>query len=977
MKQTQNLLMTTMSTSLFNISESSPKKSQKKSRTPNMTPNRDLEKSRSMTFRSNSNFIDLFNSPSVSTFIRRSDTNLYERLHNQAKEKQDKIDQIKNEYLEQIKKEAFPKIQEVSRKIERKQELFPERLYPYHKLNKLDTEEDNSNSFEYAHVATVRSNPIGISGEFDNDDFRNNIDSIFCDDDEIKNLYGNKPSFVKIYRGIKHHKREKFPFRPMLTKNTDRIVKNMESAAVKFPLKKCKTIDDSNRAHQRNISSAQFKSDFRRVSDGDAKIPVERDRESYNAAATASESASPVKNINRFGSGNIINIDFVYANNECENSNYRSNNNNNNINNISSNMNSNNSFIKIKNTNNNNNNNPILSSAACARSNSAEIITFRNNDDENFAENNNNLNIALHPTPANNVTDISNNSKPITNKKATPCYFDNPTEIIKSRYEMELKKSYTSKYYNLNKQKSEKLNPNSIKISNKLYSQGINFMKKKEKLIDEKRKADLVEFKKHSFKPNLNSTSSSAFVNTNNNTNNVLNYNSITSSVNFASNNLSGFAQRNLNNSSNNEAFVGNNKPENNKNIGSGNINSKSSSNNRRRSSNNFVESSQSGLNNNSNRNNNIFKANNSKNSAFTHSTNKTASTNYTKINPSSAAAYAKHSSTTNNNRSSNKQIKHNSISNNSIKNNSKLNNKNDNVLPNKCNYNFYTSSKKIENFNYSCEEYQTPNSVNTHNQSNLNGNHTNNYSNNNNNSSISLVQTPARGDGSFSMSVRGSFYDRSKKWKEGKEQKAEKQREENTKVESGLCSFSPQIIPKSKNFFEEKFSNNNNNNSNLAKNDYVTRMLNSYSKKEQAKNFESKIFGENTKNMKMKITQPQEFNFSQLVSRKCRENLNKARVLHRAESVKNYREKLSTNIFFNEAVIEIEENVDVNSNVANADHCRQINNNIHSNTHNKSNDSNLVARGDGNRLIPEQSAQQLVNKNMNINLNVNIMMNK
>ena len=109
-----------------------------------------------------------------------------------------------------MRRESIPKIHEVSKKIERKADLFSERLYPYHKLCKVDTDPDNS--FEYAHVATVMSNPLGISRDNDNDDFTNNIDNIFCDNEEIKNLYGNKPAYVKIYRGIKHPKKQEFSF---------------------------------------------------------------------------------------------------------------------------------------------------------------------------------------------------------------------------------------------------------------------------------------------------------------------------------------------------------------------------------------------------------------------------------------------------------------------------------------------------------------------------------------------------------------------------------------------------------------------------------------------------------------------------------------------------------------------------------------------------------------------------------------------
>lgn len=1079
MKQTQsqnhNQLMTTMSTSGFNISESSPSKisKKKKSRTPNLTPNRDLDKSRSMTYRSTSNFIDLSHSPSIST-IKRTDTNLYERLYNQAKELKEKIDNKKNEFLQQLKKESIPKIHETSKKIERKQDLFPERLYPYHKLNKLDTDEDNSGSFEYAHVATVRSNPLGISGEFDNDDFRNNIDSIFCDDEEIKNLYGNKPSFVKIYRGIKHRKKEQFPFKPMLSKNSDRIVKNLESTYAKEITKKSRSncFDDKTNLEEYGIASRrrscqEFNINRKSlIKENESIVKVDLEKESTVNSAVAAQfisgnnsnnmrntiSAMPAFINSRFNNSNnnLIDIDFIYENECFTNNNAQADNNNRNFDNVNldnianrnyynknsnvnnpvnSHVNNNNSYNFNSNNSYLNNNNSVLVSAAYKRDNSANLAdtgdnnkiigNYKYNNNEKQGEmncdlnNNNNNNYKDNNDGKKNKADSNNNNLNLI-KKAAPNYFDNPTEKIKSRYEMELKKSYTSNYYNLNKQKAEKINPKSINISNKLYSQGINFMKKKEKITEEKRKADLEDYKNHSFKPNLNITSSTAFANTNNNTNNLNNYNTSNSSVNFASNNLSGFAKKNSNNEN---TPLKNNKIDNVNNVNNSNMNS------------NLIEAQSA-----------LIKAkvninsNNSKSSAFTHATNKTASTNYTKNNPKSSNFYAKNLNSLNNKPSSrfnNNNSNFNNCNNNNNSNSKYVNKFSNNSNNNKNNNNFnenvkgrsnnFYASKPIRNFNHSCEENKTPNTIINNSVLNINSNinnTNNNFYNNINNSAI--VQTPVKDNrscSSLSRSVNSGFYDRSKKWKDNKEQKAEKQREEKTKEELGKCSFSPKIIPKRKNFFEEKFINKkdlNNNNNNISdfnnsfnmpnKSDYVTRMQNSYYKKTQEKNFQSKIFGENAKNLKMKITQPQEFNFSQLVSRKCRENFNKARILHRAESVKNYREKLSTNIFFNEAVFEIEENLDLtNSNVNNADatnkranfannsHLASLNNNGNNNNNfdngknHKSNNSIFTNNSDGNsgdgnasnsnRNISDAS-QQVLNKNMNINLNVNIMMN-
>jgi hypothetical protein len=71
---------------------------------------------------------------------------------------------------------------------------------------------------------------MGISGD-GRVKFKNNIDNIFCDGQEIRNLYGNKPSFLKIYRGIKYLKKNEFSFKPPLSKNnTNRIIVEMENS---------------------------------------------------------------------------------------------------------------------------------------------------------------------------------------------------------------------------------------------------------------------------------------------------------------------------------------------------------------------------------------------------------------------------------------------------------------------------------------------------------------------------------------------------------------------------------------------------------------------------------------------------------------------------------------------------------------------------------------------------------------------------
>ncbi len=935
MKQSQNPLMTTMSNSLFNISGSSPSKHSKiKSKTPNLTPNRDFDKSRSIQYRSSNNFMDLSNSASIS-IIKRCDNTLHERLYNQAKELKEKIDYKKNEYLEHIKRESVPKIHEVSKKIERKQELFPERLYPYHKLNKLDTDEDNS--FEYAHVATVRSNPLGISDEFDNDNYRNNIDGIFCDDEEIKNLYGNKPSFVKIYRGIKHPKKEKFSFKPMISKNSNKIIEKMENNFSSTQnLKRCKSNksidelytrkrsiekkDSLKNLNQENSSNNLYKLKHKN-SDADIiyKLQRENNRKCNNIDFTPLKREESTNSCGRKSgnivdnrNNNLINIDFIYNEERNNDNNFAENNNNININ-IQN---------KVKNVN-----------ASIDLDNNFEIV-----------EGGKNLLVEY-----NNVEEILNNfSKNNCEIKAiiNPNKFDNPAQRIKSRYEMELKKSFPSNYYNIQRNKNEKMNPKSVNISEKLYSQGLNFIKKKEKLTEEKIKSEIEEVKKHTFKPKLNNTNSTS-INKTNNTSNALNYNSSNSSVNFASNNQSALVNKN------------------NKKLVESKPNNKNSSARKNNNSNNISKYS------------NI--THNTNNTASTQSTKKT--TNYNLNNINSVNRNNNNIFSDKNNRLAckntniNKNLNSNMNTNNTVNSNNDL--KNNTILDQTNKISNSLLSKKIQNFNSLSEQYVTPHQTSAINTTL-------------NNVNSSLFKTPAENRSCYKESsinkklernqscdltnyMNGSFYNKCQKWKEDKDQKAKKMRDNKSKEELDRCSFSPQIIKKSKNFFEEKFRKKDD----MNKNNYITRMLSSQQKKEEDKYFQSKIFGENVFKHKMIITKPREFNFSQLVSRKSKENLNKPKFLHRAESVKNYREKLSTKIFFNQAVFEIEENIIDNNN----------DNNNFNNTYSKSNNfkinnkspikTNESINNNINNNINDLISPQFVNKNMNINFNVNILMNK
>lgn len=867
-----------------------------------------------MTYRSNSNYIDLFNSPNTST-IKKNDNNLHERLYLQAKELKEKIDLKQNEFVEKIKRQSVPKILRISKNIDRKQELFPERLYPYHKLNKLDTEEDNS--FEYAHVATVRSNPLGMSKEFDNDDFRNNIDSIFCDDEEIKNLYGNKPSYVKIYRGIKHPKKEKFSFKPTLSKNTCKIIKKLEgSDSSLISLKKSKSnnniknkffgrnsyeVSDSFKEYPNNNKSQNFNNS---IENNIAVYSNNIERPSYQGRNSESAISHNFERDNSYNSSNrILGADsrIEANNNRCRSS----------LNSVNE---SNCKLIEFDNPNNNekkidvslNNNNK--SNYTSNLNNSVNLNNNFNNlesQKEMESKNNNNCNKNI-----NNIND--NQTKIKKNKKANPNYFDNHSkEPQKSAYVMNIKKSYTSNYKNLT---NEKINQKSINNLNKIYPQVKN--------NEENHKLGSEVNKNFGTKVNMNSTNTTAIANSNYNTTNLININTINSNAIYTSNNFSGITQKNTNNP---KSYI-------------------NSANNK----NNNLNASDKGNINHSNTKTNLKSNYNSKQSTLTQATTSSSKMLYTKVKANSGAhSKSKYDIIEKNNNSNNSNLNFMSKNKNSsnIKNISETNIscKNNSNMNYSTNISNSITNKKINNFNFSCEEYTTPNQNSLINTS-LKKIH------------YGLLQTP--GDIMVSPAKplsKTKITDKNNQNKLSKSlsrgfSKEKNNIKENTKEDFNKINNSSKLTKTKKNFFQEKFSKNEI----LQNNDYVSKMIQGYGNKEQIKNQQHKIFCENVKNMKMQSVQNQEVNLSHLVSTKLKDNLNKGKLLSRADSMKNIRGNLHTNIFFNQAVFEIEENID--NSVNNKE--KQVNVKINKNT-----------------IKPD--SRQMMNKNMNINFNVNIMMNK
>jgi hypothetical protein len=477
MKQTKNQLITTISTTRFIISESSASKlSNSKTRYQSISPNAFFsDNSRSASFKTNSKFnLDLIapQTLNIST-IKKQDQTLHERLHCEAKELKDKLSQKKNEVLQRLMRKSIPKIQKISQQIERKQDLFGERLYPYHKLSKIERNEEDSISFEYAHVATVRSNPIGISGEFDNDDFRNNIDNIFCDDEEIKNLYGNKPSFVKIYRGIKYPKREKYTFKPTISKNTCRILEKMEkgeAASQQFKKSVSSLVNDNGR-NKVNKNSYEFFEDLKL--DGNKKFYREsfKNKKKIEIGLVKGKSDDAIKyeytselgQVDAVNKKNLIRNDPEIKNVTQNFFDYRANNNEK-------------CNGKDDKFDFNARKNIIIVNASCNVNSPTNINNEKNNG--------NNQNNRYEFNKANLAKDNRIN-KNVIKREYLSGYFQNPLERNNSAgRKIEIKNSYRTKHSNKNKIKDDMNNKEkSIKFSNNkinLYNNNSGSVNKRE-----------------------------------------------------------------------------------------------------------------------------------------------------------------------------------------------------------------------------------------------------------------------------------------------------------------------------------------------------------------------------------------------------------------------------------------------------------------------------------------------------------------
>lgn len=693
-----------------------------------------------------------------------------DKLYDQAKNLKSKIEDKRNQLMDNLKKKSIPKILNVSKKIDRNANLFSERLYPYHKLAKSEDDEmQEENEIEYLHVATVRSNPLGISGEYDNEECKNNIDNIFHDVEEIKNLFGNKPHYVKFYRGIKNKKIQKYPFRP----------------------------DTSSKKCSNSVEHAMKKSEEKKV-------------------AKSFHSSSPCKKINEFNydTNKKITIEkniFKDKLNEFKE-------NEENKNNLSS-----NSSIKFKKRNISAQNSNFKKS----KEKSNKKVLFA--DDEN------------------------------RNRKF---YLGEEKEIISNNQIID-KQQFDIKDRIRNKSGNDKkIKDNPLRISEKLYTKGVNLLKKKEKLANEKLVAENEQLTKLTFTPNINKKKP-----TNNFTIKHINDEPINTSIIKNNSFTSGFSK-----SFDNMVAIKKD-PKNIKNVN--------------QIQNNFSKSK----------------------SPFNKITDK-------------SNHYKNHSSNPNDNIE---------IINNL---NEKIRKSNQWQFPNKHAKKIFDSAyiALINNFNSelvskvnkdSPNEYST-NSSNNHSTLNKNQNITNNKSNQNSKSlnlkenelNLNVVNkekfsvNSKSGDNYYTVIDKRlmnntGIYDRCKKWKDNNNKELNKLRENFEKEQNKQCKFSPVIMKRVLKDFDNRFIIRES----KYLETYIKRRRTSLEHLDDQKNYEQKIFGKSLDKFSKKITQPEEFHFSHSISRKSKGMLNGALNLHMPEKVKDLRKKFKTGNFFDQPILEFDEN--------------------------------------------------------------------
>jgi hypothetical protein len=149
-------------------------------------------------------------------------------------------------------------------------------------------------------------------------------------------------------------------------------------------------------------------------------------------------------------------------------------------------------------------------------------------------------------------------------------------------------------------------------------------------------------------------------------------------------------------------------------------------------------------------------------------------------------------------------------------------------------------------------------------------------------------------------------IYDRCKRWKENNNISKNKLKEKFEKEESKQCNFAPTIRKIINKDIDDRFIRSETKHLDV----YIKRRRNSLEHLEEQKKFEKKIFGKSFEKFSKKVTQLDEFNFSHSKSRKSKDMRNSAINLHKPDTVKDYRRVFNTGNFFNQAIVEFEDNI-------------------------------------------------------------------
>lgn len=775
----------------------------------------------------------------IFTNIKPTKAPTFKKLYSQAQDFKLRLEEKRMEVIENLKKKSIPKILNFSKKIQRNANLFPERLYPYHKIAQED--KDNSESdkeYEYAHVATVRSNPLGISGEYENEEFKNNIDNIFHDNEELKILYGNKPEYIKYYRMKKNLKKEKFSFKPEISKrNSKSLEYSMKRSEEKKRNKNSNSNSPKKKINEYNFNSNSNPKNIFMVNKSNIKNKISEYDEKNEIYLRNKALKFPIEK-------NSVN-EFKEYNEDEEN----------------------------KNNNN--------------------TLTFDKIHKLNFEKENKNANPKEKAGKYNNFEMKNKENSVFVNEDERK-----DSEIVRDNNVWD---NHDINYLNMKNDRldkkqdfflyGKKMKDNSLKISDKLYCKGMNLLKRKEKLANQKIIIENEEFTKFTFKPN-NTFKKSIKSDLENKNNSLAKNRSFTSGLSRSFANMKLLKNEKKHCDLTNNTKIVKNTPY--------DIN---------------TNKSKKKFSSDANKSNNISKYKNHKNSNIDDVNNIN-----NRIKNSNQWQF------------SNKNTKkifdsaYLALINNF---NSEFINKINNFSQN--DYSTNSSSNQYSNFNKNINNIQNTNNLNKLNNLNQSPNNKESYINNtgsinpdkNHNIDINQISDWEK----IKINNTG-VYERCKSWKENNKKNKRKMREELEKEESKVCKFSPILYKPINDEVDDRFIKSES----KFINNYIKRRKASLEKIENQKSYERKIFGKSFEKYSKKLTQPEEFNFNHSISRKSKDMKNNAVNLHKPEQIKDIRRELNVSNFFNQSMVEFEDsfynNAYLNLNKKQFSYCESFNQN-------------------------------------------------